>query len=252
MSEKQESSVLFSLKELMNLEEDRIKQEDADRQARVDADRRAQEEAELRRRQDESARLAAEEERRRVEEQRQREEAARLDAIRHAEIEKKRIEAERAAQLEAMSKQQEHARQLAMIQQDQGKKKLRTTLVAVGIGAVLVIGGVTGVLIKNSNEATAKQAQLEKERAAQAEEAEKAKKEAAELNQKISTLMEQLSGARDEKSRLELQQKLAEAQDALKKKAVPGVGGPRPAGDTGAKPAGGGSKCPPGDPMCGL
>ena len=41
MSEKQESSVLFSLKELMNLEEDRIKQEDADRQAQADAQRRA-------------------------------------------------------------------------------------------------------------------------------------------------------------------------------------------------------------------
>ena len=252
MSEKQESSVLFSLKELMNLEEDRIKQEDADRQAQADAQRRAQEETDRRRRQEEEARLAAEEERRRQEEQRHREENARLDAIRHAEIEKKRIEAERAAQLEAMSKQQEHARQLAMIQQDQGKKKLRNTLVAVGVGAVLVIGGVTGFLIKNSNEAAVKQAQQEKELAARAEEAEKAKREAAELNTKINALLDQLNSAKDEKSRLELQQKLAEAQDALKKKTGGGPGGPRPAGDTGAKPATGGSKCQPGDPLCGL
>ena len=35
MAEQKESSVLFSLKELMNLEEDRIKQEEADKDKRV-------------------------------------------------------------------------------------------------------------------------------------------------------------------------------------------------------------------------
>ena len=52
MAEQKESSVLFSLKELMSLEEDRIKQEEDDRkrkeqaeqQARLDAERRAREE----------------------------------------------------------------------------------------------------------------------------------------------------------------------------------------------------------------
>jgi hypothetical protein len=35
MAEQKESSVLFSLKELMNLEEDRIKEEEAEKEARL-------------------------------------------------------------------------------------------------------------------------------------------------------------------------------------------------------------------------
>ena len=82
MSEQKESSVLFSLKELMNLEEDRIKTEETSKaeqarqaeQARLDAERAAREA--------EEARIHAENEKRRLEESRQREETARLEAIR--------------------------------------------------------------------------------------------------------------------------------------------------------------------------
>ena len=93
MAEQKESSVLFSLKELMNLEENRIKEEEAekDRRARHEAETRAS--AERAARDAEERRLREEEERRRSEEQRQREEAARLEAIRHGEIEKARAEA---------------------------------------------------------------------------------------------------------------------------------------------------------------
>ena len=47
MAEQKESSVLFSLKELMNLEENRIKEEEQekDRRARADAERKAREDA---------------------------------------------------------------------------------------------------------------------------------------------------------------------------------------------------------------
>lgn len=252
--EKQESSVLFSLKELMSLEEDRIKQEDADKQRAADDERRAREADELRRRQEEEARLAAEEERRRQEEQRKREEEARLEAIRHAEIEKKRIEAERAAQLEAMSKQQEHARQLAMIQQDQSKKKLRNTLIGVGAGSFLLIAGGLGLYfgkIKPEQEAAAAAAEADRRKAS--EEAEASKKAAEMARAEITKLMDDLKNAKDENTRAALEQKLKEAQEAANKK--PGVGGPaRPGagkGDTGgAKPAG--RACPPGDPLCGF
>ena len=101
MSEQKESSVLFSLKELMNLEEDRIKTEEADRAAQAAAAERARQDAERQAREAEQARIRAEEERRRAEEQRSREEAARLEAIRVAEIEKARVEAEQRARLEA-------------------------------------------------------------------------------------------------------------------------------------------------------
>src|SRR5262249_8905863 len=128
MSEQKESSVLFSLKELMSLEEDRIRSEEADRAAAAAAAERARVEAEQRAREAEEARIRAEEERRRSEEQRMREEAARLDAIKHGEIEEARVEAEQRARLDAMSAQQHHERHLAAIQGDEQKHKLRKIL----------------------------------------------------------------------------------------------------------------------------
>jgi colicin import membrane protein len=252
--EKQESSVLFSLKELMNLEEDRIKQEDDDAKQRADEERRRLDMEAQRKREEEEARVAAEQERRRLEDSRQREESTRLEAIRQAEIEKRRIEAERAAQLEAMSKQQEHQRQLAMIQQDEGKKKLRNTLIGVGVGSVLLIGGGLGVYFgKIKPEADAKQAAIEAQSRADKEEAEKSKRDAADAQAKVMALMDDLKNAKDDASRKELAQKLADAQaDAAKKaKAVGGggTGGPKTDTGGGSKPA---SKCPPGDPLCGL
>jgi len=62
MAEQKESSVLFSLKELMNLEEDRIRQEDDEKKKRAEAEVQARTEAEKRAREQEQARLHAEEE----------------------------------------------------------------------------------------------------------------------------------------------------------------------------------------------
>ena len=62
MSEQKESSVLFSLKELMNLEEDRIRSEEADRAAQAAAAEQARLEAERTAREAEEARIRAEEE----------------------------------------------------------------------------------------------------------------------------------------------------------------------------------------------
>ncbi|RYE85339.1 MAG: hypothetical protein EOO75_17070 [Myxococcales bacterium] len=254
-SEKQESSVLFSLKELMNLEEDRLRQEEQDRKRLVeDEDRRRREEEQAKMR-SEQERLQQEEERRRQDDLRRREDETRLEGIRQAEIEKKRIEAERAAQLEAMSKQQEHARQLALIQQDQGKKKLRNTLIGVGVGSALLIGGLVVLGVNKSKENEAQQLAAQQELQRKNEEAEKAKKDAEEAQKRITQLMDDLRNAKDETTRAALAAKLTEAQNSLNKPAA-GVGGPRPAGakpggDTGgpAKPA---KACPPGDPLCGL
>ena len=69
MAEQKESSVLFSLKELMNLEEDRIRQEATARKAKQDAEVQARLDIERRQREDEEARIRGEEDRRRAEEQ---------------------------------------------------------------------------------------------------------------------------------------------------------------------------------------
>jgi colicin import membrane protein len=142
MAEQKESSVLFSLKELMSLEEDRIKQEDDDKKRKEAAELHARQDAERRAREAEEARMHGEEERRRQDEQRTREEQARVEAIRQGEVEKARHEAEQQARLRAMGQQQEHERQLAALSQDKKKKQL--TYIALGIGALLILGGAGG------------------------------------------------------------------------------------------------------------
>ncbi len=247
MAEQKESSVLFSLKELMNLEEDRIRQEDDDKKKRAEAEVQARQEAERKAREQEQARLQAEEDRRRNEEQRKKEEAARLDAIRHAEIEKARVEAEQRARIEAMSKQQEHERHLSTLKHDEHKKKLqRMVFMSVG-GGVVLIALVLFIAFRKS-EADAR----EKEAARvalmqQAEEAKKLQAQVAEQTQKVNDLLAQLATAQDDKTRAELQAKLRDAQKAqagLQKKAS-GGGGETPAPKA-AKPC----NCQPGDPLC--
>src|SRR5580700_4882933 len=149
MPEQKESSVLFSLKELMNLEEDRIRQEESARKAKQEAELQARLDAERRQREEEEARLQGETNRRRAEEQRVREEQARVEAIRHAEVEKARLDAENAARIEAMRHQQEHERHLQSIKQDKHKRNL--LIAAVGAALLLVFGAVGFVMVVNKN-----------------------------------------------------------------------------------------------------
>jgi colicin import membrane protein len=229
MSEQKESSVLFSLKELMSLEEDRIKSEEAEKAASAAAAEKARQDAERAAREAEEARIRAEEERRRMEELRSREEAARLEAIRQAEVETARVE-----------------RSLELMKNDESKKKLRKTLLAIAI-AVPVIGVGVGYFAYDSYQKGQAKIQAQEAAARQLEE-EKKKIEAQmkEQQSKIDGLLTQLSSAKDEATRLALQKQLEEEREKAKK--IPtGTGGPRPAGATGPKPA---CNCTPGDPLC--
>lgn len=245
MSEQKESSVLFSLQELMGLEQDRIKNEEADKQAKAQAAERARVEAERAQREAEESRIRAEEERRRMEEARAREEAARLEAIRLAEVEKARIEAEQRARLEAMAAQQQHERSLAELKHDGSKKKLRNMLIIGGVVLVAVVGGSGAYLYTKDQEAKALAAAQAAERAQLDEEKRKLEAEKREAQAKIDNLSAQLTSAKDEATRAKIQ---AEIDAAKAAQAAPkGGGGPiKPAG--GAKT--GGSKCTPGDPLC--
>ncbi|HEX7600168.1 MAG TPA: hypothetical protein VF316_01135, partial [Polyangiaceae bacterium] len=146
-----DSSVLFSLQELMTLEKDRVRAEE-------DLERRAEEAMLRQQREDEARRLAAEEarlrdaeERRRRDEQRAREESARLDAIRQAEVERARLEAESAGRLEQLKRQQAHEKELATLHQDRGKKRLRIfAFSAVALLFVALTAG--GVVIKTQSD----------------------------------------------------------------------------------------------------
>jgi len=141
MAAQQETSALFSLSELMRLEQNRIAEEDEQRKAKVTAEENARRESERLAREEERVRLKLEEDRRREEAEREREHAARLEAIRQAEIERARVEAEQRGRLAALSAQQQHEQKLAALKSDAGKKRLSRVLrLTLGLSTVLIVG----------------------------------------------------------------------------------------------------------------
>jgi colicin import membrane protein len=252
MSEQKESSVLFSLKELMSLEEDRIRSEEADKSARAHADEQARLAAERAARDAEEARIRAEEERRRAEEQRSREETARLEAIRQAEVERARMEAEGQARIAAMSAQQSHERQLEAIRTDKGKKTLRNVLIG-GVVLVLAIGGTVGfVVYDNTMKAEQREKDLQAEAAIAKEEKDKLQAQLKAQADTVKNLESSVANEKDERKKAELQAQLAAAkeQEANTQKALGRPGGARPAGDSGAATPKQACNCKPTDPLC--
>jgi colicin import membrane protein len=253
MAEQKESSVLFSLKELMSLEEDRIKQEEDERKRKEQAEQQARLDAERRARETEEQRIAAEQEKQRQEAQRSREEQARLEAIRQAEVEKARLDAEQQARLRAMQQQQDHERQLAAISQDEGKKKL--TYIAVAIGAVLVFGGIGGGYAFYSSAQEAKRIQALKDEEIRQKEAQ-VNKLMADLkaqNDAMAAAQAEAASAKTDAERAAAQAKLLKAQEDAKRTQAniaavrnrPGAAG---GGGGGApRPA---CTCQAGDPLC--
>jgi colicin import membrane protein len=251
MSEQKESSVLFSLKELMNLEEDRIKQEETARQRQADAANQARLDAERRAREEEEARLRAEEERRRSEEQRGREETARLEAIRQAEIEKARLDADNAARTEQLKHQQEHERQIKALSQDKHKKRL--TLIATSAAIFLLVALVGGGLFIKSqaDERAAETMKHQQEMAAQQAQYEKLQSQLQGQMDQVTQLESAVTNARDDAARAAAQQKLLEAknQAADTQKALRNAV-PRASGGGGTTKAKAPCNCPAGDPLC--
>jgi colicin import membrane protein len=248
MAEQKESSVLFSLKELMNLEEDRIKQEDEEKKKRAEADMRSRQDSEKRAREEEEMRLKGEEERRRLEEQRKKEEAARVEGARAAEIEKARIEAEQRARMESLTQQQEHERQLSALQHDSHKKKLerRVSVIAGSLVAVLAIflgvyfGKIKPEQERKEREAAAAIAQQQEDAARKAKDLER-------LQTQVNELLSQLTDAKSDADKASLKAKIAEAQSAAAALRRVGGGGAAAAGGAKSdKPC----KCQAGDPLC--
>lgn len=132
----QESSVLFSLQEILKLESSRVAEQEArcrEEELRAAA---AAHEAELESRRQAADLLRQQEEDRRRAELRKKEEQARLEAIRTAEIERARKESEHEARLRFTLQQQRHEERLASIKQDQSKRRLRRTIFALAFCAL--------------------------------------------------------------------------------------------------------------------
>jgi hypothetical protein len=145
MASVQESSVLVSLSHLMNLEQQRIREEDDARQAALEALQRARLDEERAARVEQEERIRAEESRRRAEEAARREESARHEAIRLAGVEKARVEGEQRARIAILEQAQRHERDLAALGQDAQKRRLLRTLLVGGALSLALLGGGAGL-----------------------------------------------------------------------------------------------------------
>ncbi len=136
MAEKKESSVLFSLRELRNLEDDRVKSEADAAAAREAAEKQAKADAERSAREAEEAKLRAEQERVRAEQERK-DALEREERIRVQETERKaQIEAQ--MQLEQQRLHHEHEQKLAAA--PKRSHKVLYAIVASMVVLVIVLG----------------------------------------------------------------------------------------------------------------
>ena len=211
MAERKESSVLFSLRELRSIEEERIAEEESARRRAEEERRRAVEEAERRAREEEDARRAAVEET----ERRGREEVER----RHREERLRVEEAERRMRVEAQAnlEQQRMAKEMELRTLEVQRKR-PTGLIAIAAILLLAVGGLGFLAYTKIQESEQKDKQL----AALQEQMNKTSGEVNGLAAKLQTDLEAIRAAKTEEERKaaeakaeETKRKLAEKQQAL-------------------------------------
>jgi hypothetical protein len=250
MAEKRENSVLFSLRELQQIEEQRVTEEEDSRRRAEEERVRAQMEAERQRREAEEAarRAQADEERRRYDEQerRQRDDQLRLE------------EAERRARVEAQAKLEQQRLHMEMeVKRTEAERKSPKLLIGISVGLVLLVGGLGVFLYQQKQEAA------ERDRLAQAE--------IEKLNEKIGTALadierltqekeaeyQKLLAARTEQDKAEAQRAI-QAKDAelqSRQRALKQLRDQKRTGGGGSaaeKPKIKKPDCDPNDPLCGL
>ncbi len=218
--EKKESSVLFSLRELQQIEEERVsEEEEAARRAeeerirnKMEAERRAREEEEARMRAEQDAERMAQEAR----DRQQREEALRLQ---EAET-RARIEAQQALEAQRLHHEME-ARKI------EASKKRPTALIATAVALVVLVAGLGYWAYNKAQEkehadqvAKMELEQKERERKALEEENKKLAAQMAEFDRKIDEAMELIKMAKTDAERAAAQRRLDDlrAQKAAAKK----------------------------------
>jgi len=223
MAERRENSVLFSLKELRRIEDDRLKKEQDETQARLEAERAAREAQER-------ATREAEEQRRRDEEDRVR----RIEEEREAKIREEQLrlqETERRARIEVEGRLQEERMRLEMQARVQSRSPIKAVI---GVAGVLVlVAGILGYKMYAQH-----QQELATLAAQRDEAAREAKARELELQNKIAAIQkdtsEKLALAKTEEERQRIRADAARAQ-ALAQSAS--KSGHKSTGKDGATPA---------------
>jgi len=155
-SDRQENSVLVSLKELRRHEDERVKAEADARKAKAEAERRTKAEAEQRARDEESRRVREEEERRKRAES-EREARDREDRLRLEEAERRaRVEGELKLRERQVLEEQR-------LRHTQGRRFGRSVWVATAVGAALFVAVGGGLAARASRQHRAEKQALERE-----------------------------------------------------------------------------------------
>jgi hypothetical protein len=210
MSERpRENSVLFSLRELRRIEDDRVKKEQEAARAKAEAERQAKE--------------ASERAAREAEERRMRDDADRVRQAKDEHEQREREgnlrvqEAERRARVEGEMRINEERMRLEM----QHKKKhspVKAVLTVAGV--ILLAAGGVGYKMYSQH-----QAELASERAERARVEAQARKDRAELEAKLvgieRNMNDQLAKAKTEEDRQRIRAAAAEAKAAVQGKSAP-------------------------------
>jgi colicin import membrane protein len=211
----QESSVLFSLNELMIMEEDRLRAEEGERTRQAAAARAAEHEKQAMRAAQERAALEADEQRREAERRAEAEEQARLDGIKAAIIAQQRAEEARRAR--DLANAQEHERAMARITQDNAARKLRRALATVVIGATAVVASGLGVYFGKIKPDTERRAAIATEElAAERAAANAAQKETEAAQVRLVQLQKELVDANTPSKRAEVETKIEKEQGVIR------------------------------------
>jgi len=215
MADRKESSVLFSLRELRGIEEERVAEEEQARIQAEDARRRAAEEAERKIREEEEARRRAVEEA----ERRGREEVERRQREERLRVE----EAERRARVEAQAtlEQQRLAHEMELRAMEVRRKR-PTALIAIAAVLLLAVGGL-GFWAYQTKQESAQEREKHAKRLAELEkQMERANSEVSGLATKLQQDNEAIRAAKTEEERKaaeakaeETKRQLAEKQQAL-------------------------------------
>ena len=251
MAEKKESSVLFSLRELREIEEERIQEEhsakkkaEEDRiRAQQEAERRAREEEEGRRRAAEQAERSARE----AVENREREERLRVE------------EAERRARVEAQASiEQQRMHKELEIRAIEAQKKKPTWLIAVAGGLVLVVGILGFWAYNRSQQADREKRESDAKLAALMKDIDTTQAEFNRLSKETEDKYTKLLSAKTDEEKAAAQAALDKAKQErdAKGRALEGLK------DKARKSRGSGDgkkddgkinvKCDPNDPLCGI
>jgi hypothetical protein len=201
MAERRENSVLFSLRELRRIEDDRVKKEQDDATARLQAER--------------AAREAAERAEREAIERKRREEEDRLRQIEEAKEAKEREgqirlqEAERRARVEGEVRLQEERLRLEAHARVVHKSPIKAVI---GVAAVIVlVAGIVGWKMYSNH-----QAELATERAERARVEAEAKAQQLEAEKRVAAIVremnDKLASAKSDEERARIRAEAAQAQ----------------------------------------